>query len=236
MHYLDEGSGPPVLLLHGEPTWSYLYRKIIPELTASARAIAPDYFGFGRSDKPLLTRGLLLRLPHRVDRPAGRGSRPARRDRRRAGLGRPDRAPPRRRASRPDRPARDHEHRHRRRPAAVRGVAALPRLAGATRNRDRPRPARPDLGRAADERGGRGGLQRAVAGPRVEGRDPRLPGARPDLARPPGPADPPDGARAARALGASLRSSSSPTRTRSSRSTPPHASRPTSRAPSSRRP
>jgi haloalkane dehalogenase len=53
MHYLDEGSGAPVLLLHGEPTWSYLYRKVIPELTGSARAIAPDYFGFGRSDKPL---------------------------------------------------------------------------------------------------------------------------------------------------------------------------------------
>jgi haloalkane dehalogenase len=53
LHYLDEGSGPPVLLLHGEPTWSYLYRKVIPELTAGARAIAPDYFGFGRSDKPL---------------------------------------------------------------------------------------------------------------------------------------------------------------------------------------
>ena len=56
MHYLDEGAGPPVLLLHGEPTWSYLYRKIIPELTPSARAIAPDYFGFGRSDKPLRSR------------------------------------------------------------------------------------------------------------------------------------------------------------------------------------
>ena len=53
MHYLDEGSGPPVLLLHGEPTWSYLYRTIIPELAPSARAVAPDYFGFGRSDKPL---------------------------------------------------------------------------------------------------------------------------------------------------------------------------------------
>ena len=53
MHYLDEGDGPPVLLLHGEPTWSYLYRTIIPELTPSARAIAPDYLGFGRSDKPL---------------------------------------------------------------------------------------------------------------------------------------------------------------------------------------
>ncbi len=54
MHYLDEGAGRPVLLLHGEPTWSYLYRRMIPELTPAARAIAPDYFGFGRSDKPLL--------------------------------------------------------------------------------------------------------------------------------------------------------------------------------------
>jgi haloalkane dehalogenase len=53
LHYLDEGEGPPVLLLHGEPTWSYLYRTIIPELTPVARVIAPDYFGFGRSDKPL---------------------------------------------------------------------------------------------------------------------------------------------------------------------------------------
>ena len=53
LHYLDEGEGPPVLLLHGEPTWSYLYRKMIPQLTPAARAIAPDYFGFGRSDKPL---------------------------------------------------------------------------------------------------------------------------------------------------------------------------------------
>jgi haloalkane dehalogenase len=52
MHYLDEGDGPPVLLLHGEPTWAYLYRKVIPELTPAARAVAPDLFGFGRSDKP----------------------------------------------------------------------------------------------------------------------------------------------------------------------------------------
>jgi haloalkane dehalogenase len=53
MHYVDEGDGPPVLLLHGEPTWSYLYRKVIPELAVVARCIAPDYFGFGRSDKPV---------------------------------------------------------------------------------------------------------------------------------------------------------------------------------------
>jgi haloalkane dehalogenase len=52
MHYLDEGAGDPILHLHGEPTWSFLYRKILPELTASHRCLAPDYFGFGRSDKP----------------------------------------------------------------------------------------------------------------------------------------------------------------------------------------
>ena len=53
MHYVDEGEGDPVLLLHGEPTWSYLYRKVIPPVAEVARAIAPDYFGFGRSDKPV---------------------------------------------------------------------------------------------------------------------------------------------------------------------------------------
>jgi haloalkane dehalogenase len=51
-HYVDEGSGDPVLLLHGEPTWAFLYRKMIPTISGAARAIAPDYFGFGRSDKP----------------------------------------------------------------------------------------------------------------------------------------------------------------------------------------
>ena len=55
MHYLDEGppDGPTVLLLHGEPSWSYLYRHMIPVLTAAGlRAVAPDLVGFGRSDKP----------------------------------------------------------------------------------------------------------------------------------------------------------------------------------------
>jgi haloalkane dehalogenase len=52
MHYLDEGEGAPVLLLHGEPTWSFLWRKIIPPLAARRRVIAPDLIGFGRSDKP----------------------------------------------------------------------------------------------------------------------------------------------------------------------------------------
>lgn len=55
MHYVDEGprDGAVVLLLHGEPSWSYLYRKMIPVLTAAGyRAIAPDLIGFGKSDKP----------------------------------------------------------------------------------------------------------------------------------------------------------------------------------------
>lgn len=52
MHYLDEGEGKPALCLHGEPTWSFLYRRMIPPLASVARVVAPDYFGFGRSDKP----------------------------------------------------------------------------------------------------------------------------------------------------------------------------------------
>ncbi|MCP4749264.1 MAG: haloalkane dehalogenase [Proteobacteria bacterium] len=55
IHYLDEGppEAEPVLLMHGEPTWCYLYRKMIPVITqAGYRAIAPDLVGFGRSDKP----------------------------------------------------------------------------------------------------------------------------------------------------------------------------------------
>jgi haloalkane dehalogenase len=53
MHYVDEGAGSPVLLLHGEPTWSFLWRRVVPRLVAAGRrAVAPDLLGFGRSDKP----------------------------------------------------------------------------------------------------------------------------------------------------------------------------------------
>jgi len=53
MHYVDEGRGRPILLLHGNPTWSYLYRKMIPRLTAAGfRCIAPDLLGYGLSDHP----------------------------------------------------------------------------------------------------------------------------------------------------------------------------------------
>ena len=57
MHYVDEGltdASRIFLCLHGEPTWSYLYRKMIPVFTAAGyRVVAPDFFGFGRSDKPV---------------------------------------------------------------------------------------------------------------------------------------------------------------------------------------
>ena len=52
--HLDEGDGPPVVFFHGEPTWSYLWRKVIPPVRdAGFRCIAPDLPGFGRSDKPI---------------------------------------------------------------------------------------------------------------------------------------------------------------------------------------
>jgi haloalkane dehalogenase len=52
--HLDEGEGPPVLFVHGEPTWSFLWRKVIPPVRdAGYRCIAPDLAGFGRSDKPV---------------------------------------------------------------------------------------------------------------------------------------------------------------------------------------
>lgn len=56
LHYVDEGprEAPVFLCLHGEPSWAYLYRRMIPVfLRANARVIAPDFFGFGRSDKPI---------------------------------------------------------------------------------------------------------------------------------------------------------------------------------------
>ncbi len=52
IHYLDEGAGPVLLMLHGNPTWSYLYRHMILGLRDQFRCVAPDYLGFGLSDKP----------------------------------------------------------------------------------------------------------------------------------------------------------------------------------------
>jgi haloalkane dehalogenase len=53
MAYVEHGSGDPILMLHGEPTWGYLYRKMIPPLSQVGRVIVPDLIGFGRSDKPV---------------------------------------------------------------------------------------------------------------------------------------------------------------------------------------
>ncbi|MFT4097104.1 MAG: haloalkane dehalogenase [Rhodoblastus sp.] len=77
LHYLDEGprDAPVALCLHGQPTWSYLYRKMIPAfLKAGMRVVAPDLFGFGRSDKPVdesvytfdFHRGALIALIERL--------------------------------------------------------------------------------------------------------------------------------------------------------------------------
>ncbi len=53
MHYVDEGEGDPIVCFHGEPTWSYLYRKMLPPLVeAGHHVVCPDFAGFGRSDKP----------------------------------------------------------------------------------------------------------------------------------------------------------------------------------------
>ena len=52
MHFVDEGSGSPIVLLHGEPTWGYLWRAFISPLAAEHRVIVPDHMGFGKSETP----------------------------------------------------------------------------------------------------------------------------------------------------------------------------------------
>lgn len=52
MHYVDEGEGDPIICLHGEPTWGYLYRRFIPPLSKKNRVIVPDHMGFGKSETP----------------------------------------------------------------------------------------------------------------------------------------------------------------------------------------
>jgi haloalkane dehalogenase len=64
VHYVDEGEGEVILCLHGEPTWSYLYRKMIPPLAAQYRVVAMDFVGFGRSDKYTEIRDYSYRMHH----------------------------------------------------------------------------------------------------------------------------------------------------------------------------
>ena len=74
VHYVDEGSGPPLLLLHGNPTWSFLYREIVKGLRDRYRCIAPDYPGFGLSSaapgygySPAEHAGIVEKLINRLD-------------------------------------------------------------------------------------------------------------------------------------------------------------------------
>ena len=64
VHYVDEGDGPPILLCHGNPTWSFLYREIIGALREKFRCIAPDYLGFGLSERP-------AKFGYKIDEHAG---------------------------------------------------------------------------------------------------------------------------------------------------------------------
>ena len=66
LHYLDEGSGEPVLMLHGNPTWSFYYRELVLALRDKFRAIVPDHIGCGMSDKPPPDR-YAYRLQNRVE-------------------------------------------------------------------------------------------------------------------------------------------------------------------------
>jgi haloalkane dehalogenase len=65
MHYVQEGRGDPLLLLHGEPTWGFLYRELIPRLSGAGRVVVPDLLGFGRSDKPLRREDYSYDMHHR---------------------------------------------------------------------------------------------------------------------------------------------------------------------------
>jgi pimeloyl-ACP methyl ester carboxylesterase len=66
--YIDEGEGPPIVLLHGIPTWGYLWHRLIPRLAKTRRVLAPDLLGFGYSDKS-------DRFDHSIDRAPSRDDR-----------------------------------------------------------------------------------------------------------------------------------------------------------------
>jgi haloalkane dehalogenase len=66
MHYVDEGRGEPVIMLHGNPTWSFYFRELIQGLSGRYRAVAPDHIGCGLSDTPR-PGAYAYRLKNRVD-------------------------------------------------------------------------------------------------------------------------------------------------------------------------
>lgn len=65
MHYVDVGEGDPMVLLHGDPTWGYLYRRFLPPLSTYARCIVPDHMGMGKSGVPAAP--YPYRLRHHID-------------------------------------------------------------------------------------------------------------------------------------------------------------------------
>jgi haloalkane dehalogenase len=188
MHYVDEGSGQVILCLHGEPSWSFLYRRMIPILAKRGRVLAPDLFGFGKSDKfteradytyamhhDALRRfmdALSLRDITLVCQTGAVSSACSSRDR------------PALRAS-------YHEHR-----AADRrggGGARLPRVAGVRRQHSRPTdrsPLRPrDLSRGPARARDPRRLRRPLPGPILQGGRAGFPEPRPDHPRRPRAAD-----------------------------------------------
>ena len=166
MHYVDDGprdAAAVFLCLHGEPTWSYLYRRMIPVFVAAGhRVVAPDLFGFGRSDKPVDDALYTFDIHRALARGVHRGARSAEHHARLPGLGR---------AARPDAadghagslfpPAGDEHHaRHGRRAAdgGLQGVARMGRRQSRSRLRQAARALVP-----ASHAGGSRGLRRTLS-------------------------------------------------------------------------
>ena len=81
IHYIEEGSGDPILFLHGNPASSYLWRNVIPHVSPYGRVIAPDLIGYGKSDKPFIEYRVFDQIKYiegftsRADRWGGSGGR-----------------------------------------------------------------------------------------------------------------------------------------------------------------
>ena len=182
------GDAPVALLLHGEPTWSFLYRDVVDVLVAAGvRCVVPDLVGLRALGQAAARRGPLLRPPRRVGpRPRVRPPGPARRHARRSGLGRADRAAAGRREPRPLRPRRRQQHRHAdRRLRHARDLVGLPHGGGDRGDPRRRSPGRLRLRARARRRRARG-VRRPVPGRGEQGRTPRDADARADPARRPG--------------------------------------------------
>ena len=224
VHYLDEGpaDGAVVLLMHGEPSWCFLYRKMIPILTAAG---LPLHRTRPRGLRPLRqadrTHRLHVRAPRRVDaRRALRRARPARHHARVPGLGRAHRPPARGRAPRPLRSRRHRQHvPPHRRAARRRGVPRLAELLADRRELRRRRDRRHGLRGQSRRRRDRG-IQRAVPRRLLQGGRTPVPDAGADLHRRSGVGRQHQGVGDAARVRRSRSSPRSPTRTRSPRRRP----------------